>query len=45
MGSISAGHARAILSIDEPDMQIKLARQAAASKLFGAAGGGHGAPA
>ena len=33
MGSISAGHARAILSIDEPDMQIKLARQAAASKL------------
>ena len=33
MGSISAGHARAILSIDEPEMQIKLARQAAASKL------------
>lgn len=32
-GSISAGHARAILSIDEPEVQIRLARKAAANKL------------
>ena len=32
-GSISAGHARAILSINEPEAQIRLARKAAANKL------------
>lgn len=32
-GSISAGHARAILSLDEPEQQIRLARKAAANKL------------
>lgn len=32
-GSISAGHARAILSINEPEAQIRLARKAAVNKL------------
>lgn len=32
-GSITAGHARAILSLDEPEQQIRLARKAAANKL------------